>query len=102
MNRNEAIEQALMKCNSLDMGDCVEIPLAQWEAVEEALAMPKDAEREAMGEWLIEQGIFPKADAERVALLADVDKWLKGDTENPLQDAEEVLWAVHTYLQGGA
>jgi len=42
MNRQQAIEQALMKCNSLDMGDCVEIPLAQWEAVEEALALPPD------------------------------------------------------------
>jgi hypothetical protein len=48
MNRQQAIEQALMKCNSLDMGDCVEIPLAQWEAVEEALALPDDtAERVA-------------------------------------------------------
>jgi hypothetical protein len=74
------------------------------EYVDENAKCKHDAEREAMGEWLIEQGIFPQADAERVALLERIDSYAsdlyaKGATEMVVYS---LLRDIRAYLKGGA
>jgi hypothetical protein len=83
MNRNEAIERAAQAIiDKLDAGTGAGTTLG-FMALREALAMPK-------------------ADAERVALLAEVEDWMKPPTFGEDTPAWATLNRIRAYLQGGA